>query len=419
MLFDVRVLIVLLSFLFFDSISAATLPENHDEIMPLLRSKTLSLTAVVDAAEQRDPETLLLAAEAKKIEWAENYRRSWLSDSVSIGVNYQNDRLLSDQGLAEFEVGVTVPLKRWGSGGKANTLLLLENKVLQHKKALLRLRLSGQVRESLWELIISHNDYELVAAAWQTAQSLQADVEKRVKLGELARRDLLLAKEESLARRGELFHAQEAFEHAQHHYHSVTGLQSVPQQFQEQLVSAHDDVFLHHEQLLLLDSERNRIQALAALDRLESKGGPEVQLNLSQDRFDYQGKPVNSIGVGISLPLGGGTHEYQVASEGLVLIAQVERRLTEQRRVLQAELHHAEGALKRGMAALKIARQRHDLAQQNVRLTVSAFRAGEVDLVELLRVKARAFVVERNLHLHQLQLQREISRLNQAAGVSL
>jgi len=52
-------------------------------------------------------------------------------------------------------------------------------------------------------------------------------------------------------------------------------------------------------------------------------------------------------------------------------------------------------------------------------LTVSAFRAGEVDLVELLRVKARAFVVERNLHLHQLQLQREISRLNQAAGVSL
>jgi len=419
MLFDVRVLIVLLFPLFFDSISAATLPESHDEIMPLSRSKNLSLTAVVDVAEGRTPETALLAAEEKKRALAEDYQRSWLSDGIRVGVNYQNDRLLADQGLEELELGLSVPLKRWGSGAKANTLLLLARQVLQHKQALLRLRLSGQVRESLWALIISHNDYELVAAAWQTAQRLEADVWKRVELGELARRDFLLAQGESLARRGELFHALELFQHAQHNYRALTGLEEVPQQFQEQLHVFQDDPLQHHEQLLLLVSELSQAQAQAALDRLESKGGPELHFNLRQEQFDYQGTPVKSMGLGVSLPLGGGSRERQVAAEGLLGVAQAERQLAAQRRLLRSELHHAEHALKLSGEALKVARQRHELAQQNVRLTVSAFRAGEVDLVELLRVKARAFVVERNVKLHQLQLQREISRLNQASGVSL
>jgi len=419
MLFDVRVFITLLFPLFFNSVSAAILAESHDEITPLSRLKTLSLTAVVDAAERRTPETSLLAADAKKRVAAEGYRRSWLSDSIRVGVNYQNDRLLTDQGMEELELGVSVPLRRWGSEAKANRVLLLAGEVLQHKKALLRLRLSGQVRESLWALIISHNDYELVAAEWQTAQRLEADVQKRVKLGELARRDLLLAQGESLARRGELFHAQELFQHAQHNYRTLTGLKAVPQQFQEQLVVFQDDPLLHHEQLLLLSSARGQAQAQAALKRLESKGGPELQFNLRQEQFDYQSTSLKSMGLGVSLPLGGGSRERQVAAEGLYGVAQAERQLAEQRRLLRSELHHAEHALKLSGEALKVARQRHDLAQKNVRLTVSAFRAGEVDLVELLRIKARAFVVERNVKLHQLQLQREISRLNQASGVSL
>jgi len=360
-----------------------------------------------------------LAAEAKKRVAAEGYRRSWLSDSISVGVNYQNDRLLADQGLEELELGLNIPLKRWGAGDKANTLLLLAGQVLQHKQALLRLRLSGQVRESLWALIISHNDYELVAAAWQTAKRLEADVQKRVELGELAHRDLLLAQGESLARQGELFHALEIFEHAQYHYWALTGLKTVPQQFQEQLTVFHDDPLLHHEQLLLLISARGQAQAQASLDRLESKGGPELQINLRQEQFDYQATSVKSIGVGVSLPLGGGAGERQIAAEGWVVVAEAERRLAEQRRLLKTELYHAEHALELSREALKVARQRYELSQQNVRLTVSAFRAGEVDLVELLRVKAQAFVVKRNLQLHQLQLQREISRLNQAAGVSL
>ncbi|MDQ7014909.1 MAG: TolC family protein, partial [Gammaproteobacteria bacterium] len=388
---------------------------KHDVIVPLLRSQALSLPQVVDAALSRTPEARLLQAELQTLLAAQKYSTSWLSDNVRMAVKHQNDLLLQDQGLEEWELGLTLPLKRFGSQTATESVLRFEAQLLTHKKAALHLRLSGLVRESLWGLIISHNDYVLVNAAWQTAKQLQIDVKKRVDLGELAYRDLLLAQEESLARQGELFHALEKFKHAQYHYQSLTGLEQIPAEFQEP-VNRLAQPLIQHVELLLLAAKKGRAEAQVLLERLVAKGKPELQFNLRQERFNRQGEAVQSVGLGLTMPLGGGTRAAQAEAQGQFLIAQSQRQLADKRRSLHQALHHAEHALDLSREALAVAQQRYDLLQKNVRLTTSAFQAGEVDLVELLRVKARAFSVERNLHLHQLQLQREISRLNQAAG---
>jgi outer membrane protein, heavy metal efflux system len=79
-------------------------------------------------------------------------------------------------------------------------------------------------------------------------------------------------------------------------------------------------------------------------------------------------------------------------------------------------LEQAANRLETTRAALELAVQQSELAQENLRLGRKAFELGETDLVGLLRVQGLAFVAQRNREQRSLELNLNVARYNQAAG---
>jgi outer membrane protein TolC len=65
-----------------------------------------------------------------------------------------------------------------------------------------------------------------------------------------------------------------------------------------------------------------------------------------------------------------------------------------------------------------VAEQRKALATRNLQMAQSAFNLGEIDLMDLLRVREQSLNALREQEQQTLQLQQAIATCNQAAGIT-
>src|SRR5690606_23626864 len=106
-----------------------------------------------------------------------------------------------DHGYQEWEAGVELPLWRFGERSASQRVATMAEAAAIRSSDALRLEAAGEVREALWAVALERNEVALSRRQWQIARDLQADVTRRVELGELARTDQLLARQETLAQR--------------------------------------------------------------------------------------------------------------------------------------------------------------------------------------------------------------------------
>lgn len=86
-------------------------------------------------------------------------------------------------------------------------------------------------------------------------------------------------------------------------------------------------------------------------------------------------------------------------------------------RTLETALHEAEHNLYVSRQELSLIEQQQAIASENATLARKAYRLGELDLNQLLRLQLLAFEAERSLSSQQLQVQWNIAKYNQAVGV--
>jgi outer membrane protein TolC len=58
-----------------------------------------------------------------------------------------------------------------------------------------------------------------------------------------------------------------------------------------------------------------------------------------------------------------------------------------------------------------------DIAEQHLRMMQISFEAGEINLLDLLKIQSRSLEAMRNAKLQEITLQRNIALYNQAVGV--
>jgi outer membrane protein TolC len=86
-------------------------------------------------------------------------------------------------------------------------------------------------------------------------------------------------------------------------------------------------------------------------------------------------------------------------------------------RFLEKSLHEAEHALEVTQAELKIAKELKNIAEQHLKMMEISFEAGEINLLDLLKVQSRSLEAIRNAKEQEVKLQRNIALYNQAVGV--
>lgn len=344
---------------------------------------------------------------------------SLVADDPALRVKYLSDRVDRDQGAYEWETMVDVPIWMPGQrdarrgvatalGGQADTLARL-----------LRWEMAGRVRAALWDTALAQGRLTQAEQALASARALEATVAKRVKAGELARVDLLLARQDALDREAELQAAQAEHARALAIYRQITGQAALPDPLFEAPPEPGETTELPPDHPLLSDADSALALARAERKRAQSerRGNPVLSLGGIRTRDARGMDPAYAAQIEISLPFG-------LASQSAPKIAAAERVYTErmtdfQQARLQAEQRLAEARVtRRGAAeALTVAERRHRLAHEALDLVRRAFDLGETDLTTLLRAEERARQASMDLELRRLEQGRALAELNQALGV--
>jgi outer membrane protein TolC len=262
-----------------------------------------TLREVVAAAYTRLPQRQTLEAEAGEVEALARRSDSLIADSPSIDTGYRTDQVGSRDGYREWEAGMALPLWKPGQRHAEQELARRAASVLDHRSSVLMLAVAGEVRERIWNTARAQNNLELAQKEWDTAVSLEGNVERRVQLGELAKMDLLLARDATLSKRAAYLRAQTDFENAKRRYVSYTGMTRLPEHQGEKL-SPLIAVAETHPELAEARAGVERAQAQLASTRHAGAGSPMLFLGGSGERDDSDSDFNNRLGLSLSLPPG-------------------------------------------------------------------------------------------------------------------
>lgn len=386
-------------------------------LVPLSSAQaSADLDAVIQSALQRHPD--LQRADMERA-LGQGYRQqadSWLGGDPSVSLSYRTDQVGSDVGYREMDAAVSLPLWMPGQRGARANIAQTISEQADASTDLLRWQVAGEVLEQLWLLHLNDSDEELADTQWASAHQLELAIERRVAAGELARADLLMVQQDTLAREVDHENARMALELAQANWQAYTGQSDVPA-----LPSAEPlldlEITTGHP---LLRREQLRIAQMSARrddSRRQRQSAPTVTLYAKRDRGNELEAFNQSLGAEISLPFGTRFSTAPQVAESEAALAQAQMRLAAAKRRIELKRVRLRQELSRTQTALALAERQSQLANKRMNMNQRAFDLGESGLFLLLEARSLAATAERSLIRSKIEYQRAVSRYNHLLGV--
>lgn len=375
----------------------------------------LSLHEVLQQVVAIHPQQSLLAAHQHMVQARQTMANSWLPQAPSVGFSHQNDALLSNRDEREWQAQMQIPIWLPGQRQARSQVASLADDSLSQDRAGLQQLAADLLRNAVWEIALRRNDVSLMENRSNTMRSISEDVKKRFKAGEVARLDVMQAEQETLLAERQQVTAHAELMHAQFRYQQLTGLNEMPALLEEPLSTREsytDSPYWHAAQARLKLAEGQR-----DLTAIEQRQNPQLTVSTRtiQGGFDYAYN--SSMGVAINIPLQSEVQRAPLLANAEQNIGDARTQLETLRRQLENNLHEAEHSLHVSRLELTLIQQQQAIASENATLARKAYRLGELDLNQLLRLQLLAFEAERSLSSQQLQVQWNIAKYNQAVGV--
>jgi cobalt-zinc-cadmium efflux system outer membrane protein len=393
--------------------NADTLIDHYD---PIEVDPALNLAKVVDLTLEKYPDAAWLAAQEAEAAAILERSKSWTSGAARAGLAYQE---ATSGTLHYVDATVQVPLWNLGQRDAERSLADRAQAGAESQSRAVRLRIAGLVRTTLWNMELQKVRHQQALSEVDTYEQLFDKIRRRVELGDLPRADLLLAQTELLQKRSALTLAEAELMHARKRYASVTQTTRIPAEFGENL-AALGEIQKSHPALAALIGQIERKKAQVETLRLTGSGQPDLTLGINSDRpsdNDERSNNTESFNIAVSVPFGGSAHlQPQIAA----LQVEESRLLADYQQLyrdLELAHHEAEHNLEVNRAELKTAEEMRQVAEEHMRMMDISFSAGEIDLMDLLRVKARTQQAILNAKERAVILQRDIALYNQAVGM--
>lgn len=336
---------------------------------------------------------------------------------LSASLTTLNDKLGADGGRQEWELEIAAPLwlPRQQNAQKALSASTRED--VRASQRALRLQLAGELREAWWAVATARNAEELAQRRARTAASLEGDVIRRTKAGELARVDANLASSERLDAQAALATAHSERLQAEEAFRALSAMDAPETLIPERAVLPGHAAPAVHPQIAADLAAAQLARDRVALADASQREAPELALRVVRDR-GTRGEPYsNALGLKLTLPFSLGPRARQESAAARAELAQAEGQVDLQERRLLQETGKARRELAAGQQQLQLARERLKLATDTLGLAEKSFSLGESDLPALLRARAAAQVAEVALKRDEISLYAWQSRLNQSLGV--
>ena len=378
-------------------------------------AQAASLRDAVEKAWQRQPAAQALGYRTEELAARRDAVSAFTPAPPSLVLRQRTDRLNSNTGTREAEVELAVPLWLPGQRDRETAVVSAEQAQLQGASAAAKWKLAGEVREVYWQARLA--DVELIVARRRLddAVTLAADVERRVRAGDLARTDFNQAKAVEQSARAALAEAEVRAFKGRQSFTLLTGFEDLPR---DEEGAAPDSLVLENHSLLRqLDQTAATADARLRLASDIKRDNPELAFTYRRERAIATEPFDNSVGLSIRIPFAtDGRNRPRIAAANADLI---EARTTYQRERgrLEADIAVSRREVQQTQTALALAQERLRLSAETDQLLGKAFTLGEIDLATRLRVAAERYAAEADVARSQLEARRAVSRLNQAMGV--
>lgn len=375
---------------------------------------TNGLKSAFEAAWQRSPQARTLEAQRNEVQAGQEAAQSWIAGAPAVGVGQRSDRWTDRNGIRDTEISLSAPIWLAGQKSARETLAQSSSEDLEARIAWERLNLAGEVRERLWAVAASRE------ALWEAQdhlhhlEELTAEVMRRVKAGDLARADGLLAQQEMLSAKGLVAAAQAREREALARYTVLTGQSDIPEPEPEPIASgtpeSHPRVQASQTALSKAHASLNAVTAIRS-------DPPTVGLLMRQERDAYDAASSKSVGISVQIPIGTRSRNRPLETAAYTQIAAATAETRRAETSLQTEIELARQQLAAAQSALESAKERATLTREHTQLIEKAFRLGERGLAEVLRSQALSHEAEVAERQQRVSVGLAHARLNQALGV--
>lgn len=385
-------------------------------VAPTAFSQTVTpdLKAAVDAAWQRSPHARTLEARRDEMVAGHEAAQTWIAGSSSIGLSQRSDRWTDQNGVRETEVSLAAPIWLPGQKSARKALAQTSSSTLEAQIAYARLALAGEVRERLWGVAAARESLSEAQDHQKHLEALADEVMRRVKAGDLARTDGMLAQQEVLAAKAATSAAQAKLQEELARFRTLTGQSEIPVPQPEPVGKAIQEP---HPRILATRAGLQSAQASLDVVSATRSDPPTIGVAMRRER-DRPANPVShSISIGVQIPLGTAARNRPLETAARTKIETATAEAAQAEATVRADVELARQQLAAAEQALEAASMRSALAQQHTQLIEKAFRLGERGLAELLRSQALAHEAEMSERQQRVALGLAHARLNQALGI--
>jgi outer membrane protein TolC len=387
-------------------------PDLHHAVTP---SQTATLSTVLEHAVKYSPDYLRIVALHQESNALKQRGDSYLGGAPIISALYTDDQPFKNRGYLEADSDLQLPLWNWGQREAGQRLGELAAQTANSYPSALLWEVASIVREALWNIELQHSRLEKAEQLLKIAQKRLVTIQRRVDAGDLARADLLLAQSDVLAHQSHLKQADAGFVDANVHYINVSGLTKIPTDFSEQQ-SSRTKIIENHPAIEFMVDKVKRAQAQVNWVEKSGVANPSINFGSTHERDNRNNGIDNRLHLGISIPFGGGAFTApKIATANRELVEEMSK-LEQTRRRLVHDLHEAEHSIGVDRARLEIAQKRNVIAKQYMDMSDQAFQAGEIRLLDLIRIQKDSETINLEVLEAEISLQRGIARYNQAVG---
>lgn len=382
--------------------------------MALAQAGSLGLKAAVDAAWQRSPQARTLEARRDEVAAARDASGTWIAGSPSLGLAQRSDRWTDQNGVRESEVSVSAPIWLPGQRSARQTLAASSSEDLEAQIANARLTLAGEVRERLWAVAAAREALLEAQDHQQHLESIAEEVMRRVKAGDLARTDGLLAQQEVLAAKGSVASAQAKLQEALTRYRTLTGQPDIPSSDPEPIATG---MLEPHPRIFAARTSLQRAQASLNVVTATRSDPPTMGLLMRRDQGSATEDSSRTIGVAIQIPIGTSARNRPLETAARTEIETAAAEAAQAEATLRAEIELARQQFTSSQQALEATSERTALAKEHTQYIEKAFRLGERGLADLLRSQTLLHEAEVAERQQRVAVGLAHARLNQALGV--
>ena len=383
---------------------------------------TLTNIAVADTMKQVFEQAWLNSTQGRtakarldEVTASKNVAGALFPGSPKLELSNLNDALVRNRGELETNVGVSVPL--WLPGQKAARLGVAESEGKENQLgvAAARLAVAGELRAAIWAVYLSKSESEILAQRLETAEKLENDVAKRLKVGDVARTDLLLAKQETVSARIAIAEAKSRLITNIQRYKVLTHSENLPDNPQETVSNVNEGTL--HPLLAAGQAATDLAQAELKLAQESRRDAPTVGVLYRNQRDNSNTSSRDTLGLALTIPFASEVRNAPLLAKANTALVEADARNQRLMADIEANQRNAEAQLESAQTNAQLSVAREQLAAERLSLMQRSYQLGETSLVELIRTQSQTTEARIELARSSALLFAAHANINQSRGL--